>query len=937
MQHRNPLHIFLSAVLCLLSSLSFATHMIAVEIRARPVDCKSRQYEIILIGYVNTESTVAFGGEQDILSFGDGTSIQVPELASAVIDPVLKIGRVEYKVTHTYNTNGSFLLSYREYARNEGIINMDGPEFTNFYSETRITISEAHCDSSPHLTVPPVDRACIGTAYYHNPGAIDLDDDSISFSFTTPKKEAGQEVTNYRSPNHAEFYTTAGINYNQANENGNGPPTFRIDPVDGTVTWDSPGAPGEYALAIKVTGWRFNTTDSTWVESGFSIRDMQVVVEDCSNRKPDLVIPDDFCVTAGTTVQFTVPASDPDGDPVVVEAFSDMFTLNDNPATVFPADASVQATAPPNDTASIRFIWNTACSHVKNQPYKIVFKITDRPQAGPRLVRFKTVSIKVIAPAPEYENINVNPITKKVTLSWKDYPCENVESIQVWRRVAEYNYDQPACNTGMPYFLRYNLVASLPGDAKTYVDADLAIGAQYCYRIVALIGSNKVPSKISLDTCIIPKPAKAPVITNVSIVETSDVNGSIQLRWTSPFEIDKIQYPPPYAYKIYRSTGFGNSPFEQVTEKPVADTVYIDGELNTQAFPYAYKIELFVPELTAAPLDTSSLASSVFLTVTPERGQIKLAWEANTPWFNFIQSYPYHLVYRSEQGPAGSFILIDSVDVNEKGLQYIDDGKFQNRQLQEDLVYYYKILTRGAYGNPAIVEPLENFSQIAGGSVLDSRPPCIPSVAIERTDCSTLDCTTDTYYNKISWTYPENTCLENGLTFQIFIAEKDGDEFLPLATTSDNSFEHKNLTSLAKCYTVAAIDRAGNMSGQSDPVCNDNCPYFELPNIFTPGAEDGLNDRFVSFGAADGTSRCARFVKEVDLKIYNRWGAEIYSINDVTPAGSTLLWDGTSSTGKQMESGVYFYSANVSFDVRDPREQNKTIKGWVHLVRNNGR
>lgn len=866
------------------------------------------------------------------MSFGDGQMIIVPEQIPVVMDPQLNIGRVEFKTFHTYSSHGKYILSYKEHARNEGIINMDESSLTTFYTETGITIGEGFCDSSPYLTIPPVDRACSGVAYYHNPGAVDLDDDSVSFGFVIPKKDQNADVTNYAFPDNAKFYTAGGINFNQGNENRDGPPGFVIDPIDGTVTWDAPGLIGEYAFAIKVTSWRFNAADSTWMESGFSIRDMQVIVEECANSKPDITVPEDLCVIAGTTIQFTMPASDPDGDPVIIEAFSEVLSFPDSPAEVTPEGNPLQSTLPPNDTAAMQFTWKTTCLQVKNQPYKIVFKVTDSPAAGPKLVRFKTVSVKVIAPPPQFENVTVNPVTKQVTLTWKDYACENVESIQVWRRVAQYDYDQPECNNGMPYFLRYTLLTTLPGNTKNYTDSDLAFGAQYCYRIVALTGDNRVASRISMDTCFIPKPAEAPLITNVTVLETHDSNGSIQVRWTSPFEIDESQYPQPYSYNVYRAVGFNTKEFIRVNESPLNDTVYTDTQINTQTLSYEYKVELFVPALTTAPVDTSSVSSSVFLEAESQRNKIKLTWEARTPWYNYLQAYPNHLIYRSESA-SGPFILIDSVDVNEYGFEYTDSGTFQNQDLVQDKIYYYKVLTRGSYGNPAVVEPLENLSQVTGASVLDSKPPCTPTLVLEKTDCGALDCSTDTYYNKLGWSFSDDACFEEALTYQIFVADGEEEEFVSLATVSENTFLHGDLNSMAKCYKVAAIDGAGNVSAQSEPVCNDNCPYFELPNVFTPGSEDGWNDEFSAFGSETGPSRCSRFVKEVDLKIYNRWGAEIYSIEGATPEENYIFWNGSSNSGKELDAGIYYYSAHVTFDVRDPAQQKKIIKGWVHLIR----
>jgi CHU_C Type IX secretion signal domain len=920
---------------CIVPQFTHASHLIAVEIRAKPINCSSFTYEITLIGYVKIGS-VNLGGEGVKLSFGDGQSVLVPEQPSPVIiDPILNIGRVQFTTIHSYQAPGVYLLSYGEPNRNEGIVNMDMSVTTTFYTESSITVSKNNCDSPPYLTVPPVDRACTGIAYYHNPGAVDSDDDSISFSFVVPKSELNQDVRNYKYPNDPKFYTSAGMGYNQANEAHDGPPGFIIDPIDGTLTWDAPGAPGEYALAIKVTAWKFNTADSSWVESGYVIRDMQVVVEDCSNKKPDLTVSEEICAIAGTNVQFSVTASDPDGNPVSIEAFSDVFSLEDSPAEVSPKGAPLQSTAAPYDTAALQFKWNVTCIHVKNQPYKVVFKVTDSPPAGPRLVRFKTVSIRVIAPPPKFENVTVNPIVKKVTLEWKNYDCENVAGIQVWRRVAQYEYEQPECNIGMPHFLRYTLLTTLPGNSQSYTDPDLSIGAQYCYRIVALIGENKIPSRISIDTCLIPKPAEAPVITNVSVIETSESNGRMEIRWTSPFDIDKNQYPPPYEYKVYRSSGFGQNTFVEVTSTPIHDTVFIGTQINTRDFPHEYRITLFVPTLANTAIDTSSVASSVFLKAEPLPGKVKLVWQAYTPWYNYVQSHPYHRIYRSDAGPVGPFKLIDSVDVNENGFQYVDDGKFQNQSLIENQLYYYKVLTRGSYGNPEIKAPLENFSQIVGSTILDSKPPCTPVVVLEKTDCGDFPCTTDNYYNKMTWSYPDDvSCLEESLTYLVLVAETENGEFVPVATISGNSFQHNNLSSLAKCYSVAAIDAVGNISPLSEPQCNDNCPYFELPNVFTPGAPDGRNDEFMAFGSETGTSKCARFVKQVDLKVYNRWGMEVYSVVDVVPESNYVFWDGSSNTGRDVDDGVYFYSADVTFDVRDPAAQRKIIKGWIHLIRN---
>ena len=110
---------------------------------------------------------------------------------------------------------------------------------------------------------------------------------------------------------------------------------------------------------------------------------------------------------------------------------------------------------------------------------------------------------------------------------------------------------------------------------------------------------------------------------------------------------------------------------------------------------------------------------------------------------------------------------------------------------------------------------------------------------------------------------------------------------------------HNNLESLAGCYAVAAVDSFYNVSELSNTVCVDNCSDYNLPNVFTPN-NDGANDLYTPILPI-------RFIAEVDMKIFNRWGALVFETND-----PMLNWDGTSGlTGKELEEGVYYYVCYV--------------------------
>jgi len=920
---------------CLGAGVAMATHIRAGEIKVELINCQSMTYRISLIVYTNTLSNTQFGGGR--LNWTQG-SVVVPKFPNpTIISQTLHIARAIFTQDVTFTQEGTVMITYEEGHRNVGTLNIDNSlDDQNFFVDTQFEVSRSRCNSSPAFLVPPVDEGCQSRVFVHNPGASDPNGDSLSFQLVTPKGNNGGDVKAYVDPNDSKFYTPVGIDFNHANQDKSGPPTFAINPTSGLVTWDAPGAAGIYGIAIKVTEWKMDPVDSTWKFSGYAVRDMQISIQQCANQPPTLTAGSNLCVQAGETVSLNLFGSDPDHDPVIIEVFTDVFDAASPQPVLRPASGVLQSTTAPNDTAHMQFTWKTTCDHVKLQSYTLIFKITDQPSTGASLVNFATATIKVVAPAPAIGTVQVNPVRKNVTINW-NAPCGNATGYQVWRRVSPFDYNQSACETGMPKSLHYALLHVTDGATHQYVDSDLSIGAQYCYRIVALFADGSA-SHLSLDTCLIPKPARAPVITHVSVVKTDPADGSIRVSWRSPYDIDKIQYPGPYQYQVYRSNGMtGALALSKVSTAAVSDTTFLDTAVPTADTAYRYQIVLYVPALSDQPVDTSSLASSVKLLTNADGNSINLSWDARTPWSNNLQDHPRHLIYRNSAGPDAPFALIDSVDVNENEFVYEDTGLYSNEPLDDHKVYYYKVMTRGGYGNPNIREPLENLSQVISNHIKDTIPPCAPVVRLSNRPCNMIECA-DNYFNVVKWRAVEGgPCQSDIVAFEIYSAPSSDSTFVLLdAHVPDSAYLHRNLKDMAVCYKVVAVDWVGNRSQPSEIACGTNCPMIVMPNVFTPDITEGHNDVFQAFGSDSqhpgfGPHVCTRFVESLSITILDRWGLTVYKSDTDVP--DRVFWDGKDHAGREVPSGVYYYNAKAIFKIGDKEREEQTLKGWVQLIR----
>jgi hypothetical protein len=265
-----------------------------------------------------------------------------------------------------------------------------------------------------------------------------------------------------------------------------------------------------------------------------------------------------------------------------------------------------------------------------------------------------------------------------------------------------------------------------------------------------------------------------------------------------------------------------------------------------------------------------------------------------------------------------------------------------------------------------ISDPLLNYSQTICAQPGDSTAPCKPNIplALSAVPCDVYVSHGDNcdntnsrkFTNTISWERPEDTACRNDIAYyNLYYSSSSTGEFLLLKSgLRTTTYDDENLPSFARCYKLSAVDRSGNESELSEALCFDNCPYYELPNVFTPNLDacNGFfsayssNDRyrvnpnsedpiFICGGVTDPT-KCARFVDRVQFRVYNRWGKEVYTYTGASNDDVNTIyidWDGRADDGSDLAAGIYYYVAEVTFDSVYPSERQKTIKGWVHLLR----
>ena len=831
---------------------AWATHQRAAEITYKWIG--GNAYEFTLTCYTYTPSQAGVQRDSLYVSYGDGSGAYIPRVVYQLLGDNYTLN--VYKAQHDFSSAGTYKISMEDANRNYGVVNVPNSVMVPMFIETELVINPfLGFNNSVQLLNAPVDKGCVGKLYLHNPSAYDPDGDSLSYSLVPCRGMYGEVIPGY--------------DYPQASN------AFEIDPITGELSWENPVLQGEYNVAFMVEEWR------NGVKIGSVVRDMQILISACDNDLPQIHCDDSYCVEGGQQLIFSVSASDPDGDNVILTASGAPFEMPSSPAYMNPE-------SPIGYNPSFDFIWNTDCVHVRRNPYQVVVHAKDYGSPV-SLTNVKTINVSVVG--PKVRQLMATPRGNTVTLEWAAYDCPNAAAFRIYRKSPCDAYEPEPCETGI--HSDYQLIAEINDVSTTsFVDDNngvgLTQGVDFGYRIVVVFHDG-AESVVSDEACVMLK-NDLPLLTHVSNESADLESGHVFIGWAKPIDIDE-QFISPFSYCLTRCLDGTTSQVYQGS-----DTLYHDAAVDLSlANTIYYKVQMF--DSRQMLVGESSPAYAIALHGSSGNNRVDLSWDEFVDWT--IDSTQ---VFRKTEN---HFVKIASTATM----------SFSDLNVVNDEEYLYYICTFGHYGVEGIVRPLINYSAIIAVIPGDDEAPAAPILEIE-TNCEEVS-------NLLKWHGNTESDLAG---FRVYYEGPSQTEYTQVSIIHNpgvDSYLHEGIESVMGCYYVRAFDEKGNLSQPSDTICVDKeeCPIYELPNVFTPNG-DGFNDVF------EPKHVQLSLIEQFKMVVFNRWGNVVFETTD-----PLLDWDGKDRLSHlDCSQGTYFYICDFSYQGVTGIE-NMRLQGSITIVR----
>ena len=279
----------------------------------------------------------------------------------------------------------NIIISWYSCCRSGEIVT--GSTWEGYYTQCTLNRCVTPCSSSPDLSNDPFAVMCGGQPFVFNNGAVDPENDSLTYSFAPSLQTASTSVT-YTSP----YSYDAPMPYGPP-KNGPFPLGIRCDPNTGDIMFTpSYGSGGQFCgvMAIEIKQWRYINGVATCV--GTTRRDIQMWLLTCAANHPPNIMTDpsngalpilSWKVCAGDQLCFYIIGKDTDFIPTNSPPISDTTYLAWNAslasrgATFLPTyTPSLRTTAGPRED-KYQFCWKPADADASSLPYYFTVTVRD--------------------------------------------------------------------------------------------------------------------------------------------------------------------------------------------------------------------------------------------------------------------------------------------------------------------------------------------------------------------------------------------------------------------------------------------------------------------------------------------------------------------------------------------------------------------------------
>ena len=453
---------------------------------------------------------------------------------------------------------------------------------------------------------------------------------------------------------------------------------------------------------------------------------------------------------------------------------------------------------------------------------------------------------------PELRQVSVND-DHALEIDWDDIPDANRKGFYIYRKSAE---------NAPPQLIDSLNNDDVVGGSFSFLDDGVNPAAQPYRYVVA-----------SFDSC-----------GNIS--EFSPVHASIHLNVTAESELNTIVWTPyigwdsEWTYSVERKEIGGNwetlvdglSNLQYLDEYPGCDVEHIYRiRAVHQDGRFVFSNRDTVTSFDDTPPENVKLQSLIVTEPLDDPNKnIELEWgtpeDPDVVGIELFQNQRFDIRYR----------FIDSFETTENTHLITYDT------INFDFIYCYAVTVKDNCNN---VSPISNKA-------------CIME----------LDGSAESGSNEITWNEYEE--WEAGVAAYEVFRSDDGENFISLGTVTETSFTDEDLTDHIRdfCYYVEAIHPTEDYRSRSIVHCLRQPALVYIPNAFTPGNGDELNDFFEPGGM---------FIDRYDMKIFDRWGALIFETEDA-PIGRDNFGQGAESSGwdghyngRRVPEGVYIYKMTI--------------------------